>query len=159
MKSKAQNQINTLKRIFVKMLETSIEIMNFQLTLTDKPEEKKGLKRFIKEEQKAIALINSVKHYEILVSLYNSYINGKESYFVSLCRIINNKDTIRVWDKDEKGFQKFIDLENEARAKTKEEYEKKLAEQERIKQAKAEGKKVEMVLENGKLTPRIVEES
>lgn len=159
MKSKAQNQINTLKRIFVKMLETSIEIMNFQLTLTDKPEEKKGLKSFIKEEQKAIVLINSVKHYEILVSLYNSYINGKESYFVSLCRIINNKDTIRVWDKDEKGFQKFIDLENEARAKTKEEYEKKLAEQERIKQAKAEGKKVEMVLENGKLTPRIVEES
>lgn len=159
MKSKAQNQINTLKRIFVKMLETSIEIMNFQLTLTDKPEEKRGLKKFIKEEQKAIALINSVKHYEILVSLYNSYINGKESYFVSLCRIINNKDTIKVWDKDEKGFQKFIDLENEARAKTKEEYEKKLAEQERIKQAKAEGKKVEMVLENGKLTPRIVEES
>ena len=156
---KSTKQKELLKKVFAKMLETNIEIMNFQMTLAKTSEEIKGLKRFVKETEKAIEIVNSVNHNEILVSLYNTYINGKETYFMSMCKIINRKDTIVKWDRTEKGFKLFQQLENEAKAKSKEEYEKKKAEQEMIAKAKAEGKQVEMVLENGKITPRIVEKA
>lgn len=156
---KSEKQKEMLKKIFVKMLETNIEIMRFQMTLTDKADEIKGLKHFVKESEKAIKLIQGVRHYEILVSLYNTYINGKETYFMSMCRIINRRDTIVKWDRTEKGFKLFQQLESEAKAKSKEEMEKKKAEQEMIAKAKAEGKQIEMVLENGKITPRIVEKA
>ena len=151
-------QKSRLKRVFVSLLETNIAIMDFQLTLTDKAEEKKGLKKFISESKKAIELINSVSHYEILVSLYNTFVNGKETYFVTLCKTVNNKKTIVRWDRTKKGFNEFIKLESEAKAKSKAEYEKKLKEKEMIQKAKEEGKKVEMVYVDGKLQPRIVEE-
>lgn len=157
-KEKLDIQRRRLKTIFVDMLLTNIAIMNFQLTLTDDPNEQKGLKRFIKESKAAIDIISGVKHYEILVSLYNTFLNGKETYFATLCKTINNKETIKKWDRSEKGFKLFLELENQAKAKSKEEYEKKVAEQEMIKKAKEEGKKVEMVYIDGKLKPRIVEE-
>lgn len=156
--TKLDVQKRRLKTIFTDMLLTNIAIMEFQLTLTDKEEDKKGLKRFIKDSKKAIVIINSVSHYEILVSLYNTFLNGKEVYFTSLCKIINNKTTIVKWDRTEKGFKLFLELENQAKAKSQEEYNKRLEQQEMIKKAKEEGKKVEMVLIDGKLQPRIVEE-
>lgn len=156
--TKLEVQKRRLKTIFTDMLLTNIAIMEFQLTLTDKEEDKKGLKRFIKESKNAIVIINSVVHYEILASLYNTFLNGKEVYFTSLCKIINNKTTIVKWDRTEKGFKLFLELENQAKAKSQEEYNKRLEQQEMIKKAKEEGKKVEMVLIDGKLQPRIVEE-
>lgn len=151
-------QKSLLKSIFTTMLETNIEIMKFQITMTDKEEERKGLKKYISETKKAIKVIFEVRHYEILISLYNTFLNGKETYFMALCKTINDKKTISRWDKSEKGFQEFLKLEAEAKAKSKEEYEKRLKDREMIIKAKQEGKKVEMVLENGKLQPRIVEE-
>lgn len=155
---KVNKQKELLKKIFVLMLETNAQIMRFQLTLTEKPEDIKGLKKFIKQSEKAIEIVNSIVHYEILVSLYNTFINGKETYFVTLCKTVNNKQTIIKWDRTKKGFDLFLKLESEAKAKSKEEYEKKLAQQEMIKKAKEEGKKIEMVLIDGKLQPRIVDE-
>lgn len=151
-------QKGRLKNVFIEMLHTNIAIMRFQLTLTNEPNEIKGLKKFIKESEKAIEIITSVQHYEILVSLYNAFVNGKETYFATLCKTINDKNTIKKWDRTEKGFKLFQDLENQAKAKSKEEYEKKLKQQEMIKQAKEQGKKIEMVYVDGKLQPRIVEE-
>lgn len=153
-----RTQAEQLKAIFTKMLETNIEIMSFQITLTKKEDEIRGLKKFIRYTKKAIDIVNSVKHQDILISLYNAFLNGKETYFMSLVRTVNDKNTITKWDKSEKGYQEFLKLEEEAKAKSKEEYEKKLAEQKAIQEARASGKKVEMVYENGKLTPRIVEE-
>lgn len=158
MGNKIEKQKQALKNIFVRMLETNIEIMRFQITLTEKEEEIKGLKKFIKESEKAIEIVNSIVHYEILVSLYNTFVNGKESYFIALCKTINRKDTIKKWDRTQKGFDLFLKLESEAKAKSKEEYEKKLAEKEMIENAKKEGKKVEMVLVDGKLKPHIVDD-
>ena len=159
MKTKLESQKEQLKRLFVLMLETNIQIMKFQKTLTDKEDDIKGLKKFIRESEKAIEIVCSINHYEILVSLYNTFLNGKETYFATLCKTVNNKDTIKKWDRTEKGFKLFLQLESEAKAKTKAEYEKKLAEKEMIEKAKKEGKKVEMVLIDGKLQPRIVEEA
>lgn len=157
-RNKIEVQKEELKHIFVTMLETHIGIMRFQLTLTEKPEEIKGLKQFIRLGEKGIEIISSINHYEILVSLYNTFIGGKETYYATLCKTINSKKTIIRWDRTQKGFKEFMALESEARAKSKEEYEKKLAEKEAIKKAKEEGKKVEMVYVDGKLQPRIVEE-
>ena len=156
--SKLDVQKERLKAIFRGMLTTNMAIMVFQLTLTDDPNEQKGLKKFIRDSEKAIKIIDGIVHYEILVSLYNTFLNGKETYFTTLCKTINNKNTIVKWDRTEKGFKLFQKLESDARAKSKEEYEKKLAQQEMIKKAKEEGKKVEMVYVDGKLQPRIVEE-
>ncbi len=155
---KAEVQKARLKRIFISMLNTNIAIMQFQLTLTNKKEDIKGLKKFIRDSVTAQEIIGSVSHYEILVSLYNTFINGKETYFATLCKIINNKKTIKRWDRTQKGFKEFITLESEAKARSKAEYEKKLAQQEAIKKAKEEGKQLDMVFVDGKLQPRIVEE-
>ena len=156
--NKVDVQKARLKNIFLDMLKTNMSIMEFQLTLTDDLKDKKGLKGFIKETYKAMEIVTSITHYEILVSLYNTFLNGKETYFHTLCKTINNKNTIVKWDRTEKGFKLFQKLESDAKAKSKEEYEKKLKEQEMINKAKAEGKKVEMVFVDGKLQPRIVEE-
>lgn len=155
---KITKQKELLKKIFTRMLETNIEIMKFQMTLAKTSEELKGLKNFVKQSEKAIKIVQGVNHYEILVSLYNTFVNGKETYFMTLCKTINRKDTILKWDRTEKGFKLFLQLESEAKAKSKEEYEKKLAQKEMIKKAKEEGKKIEMVYVNGKLEPQIVEE-
>lgn len=155
---KITKQKELLKKIFTRMLETNIEIMRFQMTLAKTSEELKGLKNFVKQSEKAIKIVQGVNHYEILVSLYNTFVNRKETYFMTLCNTINRKDTILKWDRTEKGFKLFLQLESEAKAKSKEEYEKKLAQKEMIKKAKEEGKKIEMVYVNGKLEPQIVEE-
>ena len=147
-----------LKRLFCSIIDTNINVMDFQLTLTDKAEEIKGLKHFIKESNKAKEIINSIVHYEILVGLYNSFLNGKESYFLSLVRTVNRKDTIAKWDRTKKGFKEFQQKEIEARAKSEQEIKEKMAMQEMIRKAKEEGKKIEMVYVDGKLQPTIVEE-
>lgn len=146
-----------LKRLFCSIIDTNINVMDFQLTLTDKAEEIKGLKHFIKESKKAKEIINSVVHYEILASLYNSFLNGKESYFLSLVRTVNSKDTIVKWDRTKKGFKDFQQKELEARAKSEKELKEKMAMQEMIRKAKEEGKKIEMVYVDGKLQPTIVD--
>lgn len=150
-------QKSQLKYILVSMLEVDLQIMKFQLTLAKDTNDKKGLKKFIQQIIKAQDVIYNIKHYEILVSLYNAFINGKETYFHTLCKVVNSKDTKR-WDNTQKGFKEFLELENQAKAKSKEEYERRLKQQEMIKQAKEQGKKVEMVYIDGKLQPRIVEE-
>ena len=68
--SKLDVQKERLKAIFRGMLTTNMAIMVFQLTLTDDPNEQKGLKKFIRDSEKAIKIIDGIVHYEILVSLY-----------------------------------------------------------------------------------------
>lgn len=157
-KSKLDVQKVRLKSIFLSMLQTNIAIMEFQLTLTDDPKDIKGLKGYIRDTKKAMEIVTSITHYEILTSLYNTFLSNKETFYAILCKTIIRKDTIVKWDRTEKGFKLFQKLESDAKAKSKEEYEKKLAQQEMIKKAREEGKKVEMVLIDGKLQPRIVEE-
>lgn len=157
-KSKLDVQKVRLKSIFLSMLQTNIAIMEFQLTLTDDPKDIKGLKRYIRDTKKAMEIVTSITHYEILASLYNTFLNNKETFYMLLCQTIIRKDTIVKWDRTEKGFKLFQKLESDAKAKSKEEYEKKLAQQEMIKKAREEGKKVEMVFIDGKLQPHIVEE-
>ena len=146
-----------LKKIFVKMIATNIAIIEFQLTLTTKKEEIEGLKNIIKRSNRAIDIVNNIDHYEILISLYNAFINRKEPYFVSLVCTIDRK-IINKWDKTEKGFQEFLEEENKAIEKTTEEELEKRKTAEYIQKARAEGKKVEMMYVDGKIKPVIVNE-
>lgn len=155
--TKLDVQKEQLKKVFIKLLETNEEIMNFQITLTDKIEEKKGLKKLAKKTRHAIDVVRGIDHYELLISLYNMFINKKEPYFLSLCSTVCSKD-LQKWDKTEKGFQEFLRLEQEAINDYNKKQEESRKQAEMIKNAREEGKKVEMVYKNGKITPIIVED-
>lgn len=150
-------QKEKMKNIFYRMIDTNIAIMEFQTTLTDKKEEVKGLKHFIKESEKAKKIIESINHNEILASLYNSFINQKEVYFLTCVRTITNKNTIVKWDRTEKGFKEFLEMEKNARIKSEQEAKEVAERQALIEKAKKEGKKIEMVFVDGKLQPTIVD--
>lgn len=150
-------QKNKLKSLFINMIATNISIIDFQLTLTNKKEEIKGLKNIIKRSYRAIDIINDIEHYEILISLYNAFINRKEPYFVSFVCTIDRK-IINKWDKTKKGFKDFLEQEQIAIEKTRQEDEEKRKTVETIKKAKEEGKKVEMMYRDGKIIPVVVNE-
>lgn len=156
-KSKLNVQKESLKRVFVKMLETNIEIMKFQATLTDKKEEKKGLLNLAKKSETAIEIVKEIEHVELLISLYNMYINKKEAYFISICGSICSKE-MKKWDKTEKGFKEFLKLEQEAVSEYNQKQEESKKQAEMIQNAKKEGKKVEYIFKEGKLKPVIVED-
>ena len=147
-----------LQKIFTKLLESEIEILQFQKSISKSQKDKDGLNKMINHGRKAIKTICDLKHTEILVSLYNSFVNGKEPFFVSLERVINAKITQK-WDKTDKGFKEFLLAEEEARSKSKKEAEEKVKQKEFIANARENGKKVEMIYKDGKLKPVIVEDS
>ena len=151
-------QKERLKAVFNRLLDTEIAIMQFQLTLASEDEHIKGIKKVIKDSEKANKIVTSITHYEILVSLYNAFVNGKESFYVMFSATVNAKNKVTYWDRTKKGFQEFIALEQQAKAQSQKDYEERLKQQEIIKKAKEEGKKIEMVFQDGKLKPIVVEE-
>ena len=151
-------QKERLKAVFNRLLDTEIAIMQFQLTLASEDEHIKGIKKVIKDSEKAKKIVTSITHYEILVSLYNAFVNGKESFYVMFSATINSKNKVTYWDRTKKGFQEFVRLEQEAKAQSQKDYEERLKQQEIIKKAQEEGKKIEMVFQDGKLKPIVVEE-
>ena len=149
-------QKQRLKSVFTSMLDSEIAIMNFQLTLATEEEHIKGIKKVIKDSEKAKNIVTSITHYEILVSLYNAFVNGKESFYVMLSSTINSKNKVTYWDRTKKGFQEFVKLEQDAKAQSQKDYEEKLEQQKIIQKAREEGKKIEMIFQDGKLKPIIV---
>lgn len=150
-------QMDHLKNIFTKLLETEISVLEFQKSISKTEKDRKGLNKMIRDGKKAIRIVRDLKHTEILVSLYNSFLNKKETYFIMISKTINSKETLK-WDKSELGFKEFLDLEAQAHAESQKEFEEKQKQLQSIAQAKKDGKKIQMVFENGKLTPVIVEE-
>lgn len=156
-KSKLDVQKERLKVVFARLLESEIAILEFQLTLTNEPEHIKCIKKIINTCNKAKRIVYGIVHYEILASLYNSFVSGKESFYVMLSSTITSKNKITYWDRTQKGFKEFIVLEEQAKAQTQKELDERMKQQEMLKKAKEDGKKIEMVFENGKLKPIIVE--
>lgn len=152
-------QKEQLKEIMINMCKVNLSIMEFQYSVAKTPKEKRGLNTLIKHSYRAISMIKNVSHYEILISLYNTFVNKKEIYFLSMVKTIINPKTIARWDKSEKGFQEFLKLENNANEMAKQEAKENQEKVEFIKKAKADGKKVEMLFKDGKLKPVIVEET
>ena len=155
--NKLEVQKKELKELFVKLLETNAQIMKFQSTLTNKSEERQGLLKLARKSLKAVEIVKKIEHFEILISLYNMYINKKETYFISIYASISSKQ-LQKWDKTKVGFKEFLELEQKAIEDYNKKQEESQKEMEKIKQAQAEGKKVQMVYKDGKIVPIIVEE-
>lgn len=157
-RTKEEIQKERLKKVIISILSACENIMVFHKTLTNDKESLKIINKTIKRSRKATEIISQVKHIEILQSLYNTLVSGKENYFAVFGTLILAKNNVRRWDTTEKGFQEFVKLEAEAKARSKKEYEEKLKQQEIVRKAKEEGKKVEYSYENGKIKPIIIED-
>ena len=154
--NKSDVQKLKLKQVLKSMCEVAITTLDFELTLIEDSEQQKKIKNIISTCKKAKDKIDQVRHIEILMSLFNAFVGGKEQYFVVTALTIN-KDVKR-FDSTEKGFKEFLKLEKESREKFEKEQQEMKERQEKIAKAKEEGKKVEMTYVNGKLEPVIVEE-
>ena len=151
-------QIEYFKQVFINFLETEIAILRFQKSLSKRGKDRKGLDEMIKNSEKAIETVRDLKHIEILTSLYNAFLSQKEHYFIMVEKTLNSEN-VEKWDKTEDGFKEFLELEETEKAKSQQELEEKKKQAETIAKARAEGKKIEMILEDGKLKPVIVEEN
>ena len=155
--NKAKLQNDRLKNALIKLVETNIAIMEFNLTLVNEKKDINVTKTMIKQGKKAIEIIKSVKHNEILTDLYNSFIVGNIPYFVAATRTIALPKKIKHWD-TEKGFKDFIKERENAIAQYEKDQDEKKKERERIEQAKREGKNVELMYKDGKVRYVVVEE-
>lgn len=156
-KDKAIVQNERLKAMLCKLLETTIAIMQFNLTLVKNVNDIKITKKVIQQSQKAIEIVKGVKHNEILVDLYNSFIVNNMAFFVSATRVMSDNKKIKHWDSD-KGFKDFIKAREIAFAQCDKELAEKKKEQEMVEKARAEGKNVELMYKDGKIKHVIVEE-
>ena len=153
---KIDKTTNDLKNIIINLLKTDMAILQFHHHNEDDPNHIKSYNKWIRQCKNSIRIVENIQHIEILCSLYNTFISGKETYFVTLGAVVN-KDVKR-WDTTKKGFEEFLKMDAEARAKFKEESEEREHQLESIKKAREEGKKIEFVFQNGKLIPVVLEE-
>lgn len=155
--NKAEVQNKRLKKALSSLIETTIAIMDFNLTLVKEEKDIKVTKQLIRDGEKAIEIISSIKHNEILVDLYNSFLVGNMPFFVAATRTMSMPKKIKHWD-TEKGFKDFIKAQEKAFAQCDKELEEKKKEREFVEKAKAEGKNVELMYHKGKIKPVVVEE-
>lgn len=156
-KSKYSVQKERLKNTLINLLMTTNAIMEFNLTLMSQEKDIKITKKLIRDGKKAIETISGIKHNEILVDLYNSFIVGNMPFFVAATRTMSMPKKIKHWD-TEKGFKDFLKAQEKAFAQCDKELEEKKKEHEFVEKAKAEGKNVELMYHKGKIKPVVVEE-
>ena len=149
-------KVNELKNIVVSMIKVCESIVRFQMVEDSDPTHKQKYEKLLRHCKSAYNLVWSCQHIEILASLYNSFVSGKEQFYVILTESIYKN--VKKWDTTKKGFEEFLKLDEDARNKFIEEKEERERQQEMIKKAREEGKKIDFVFENGKLTPVILEE-
>lgn len=159
MKKMLDEQKGLLKNVFVKMLETTAEIMRFQLSMAKDKKSKDGINGIIDKCYKAIEIVKGIEHYEILVSLYNSFVCKRENFFATICATISKDGLIEKWDKTEEGFKEFLELEKQGIEQTDKEEKEKMEVAKKIKEAREQGKKVELIYDKGKIKPVIVNET
>ena len=154
--NKTDIQKARLKKVINMLLATEIALFEFEYTLMSDEKDKQACKKLIQSGKKAQGIIANVNHLEILSSLFNTFLAKKETYFISLAVSVNKN--VKKWDTTKKGFQEFLRLEQEARDKYNAEIKEREETQKIIEKAKAEGKKVEMMMKDGKIVPVVIDE-
>ena len=143
-----------LIEIIRKVLETNIELMNYYKFFATDEKSRKVCSKSIKQTKKSIERLPHIKHIEILQSLFNAIVSGKEVIFVSAGSLVGGKNVQR-WDTTEKGFKEFIKLEEESKKAYEQKVEEERKTREAVSKAKQEGKKVSFALIDGKMKPII----
>lgn len=115
------------------------------------------LYKLLRHCHRAEKLVWGCQHIEILASLYNSFVSGKEQYYIILCESIYKN--VKRWDTTKKGFEEFMALDQEARNKFEAEKNEREQQMETIRKAREQGKKVDFVFEKGKIVPVVIEET
>lgn len=146
--------------IMIKIMEAGLEVATMRKNLTTNPQAKKTCEKAIREINKAIRYLPSIKHEDIIDSLYRSLVARNEVWFFYFAPTINHKNT-RYWDTTDNGYKEFLELEEEAKKIAKEKKEEQMKKAKAIEEAKANGDKIEMVFnpETKKLEQRIVKEN
>ena len=144
-----------LKKAIKSLIQANIDIMQYHLSINEDEKVLKVIKTNINRGKKALLIVDEIWHIEILESLYRSFIFGKEQYFAIVSATIVKQ--ARKWDR-ERGFVEFMELEKQALEQAKQEQEERQKDEETIRVAKEMGKKIEMVMQNGRLRPVVVEE-
>lgn len=147
---------NKLKEIVIKLIESNISIIKFQRELDKDKTHHKTYEKLIRHSLNAINQVKNCEHIEILASIYNTFVSGKEQYFIIVSESIYKN--LKRWDTTKKGFEEFTKLDNEAREKFAVESEERQKQLEAVKKARENGQKVEFVFQNGKVVPIVVEE-
>ena len=147
---------SNLQQIVIKLIEANISLIKFQRIVDSDKTHHKTYEKLIRHSLNAINQVKNCQHIEILASIYNSFVSGKEQYFIIVSESIYKN--LKRWDTTKKGFEEFTRLDNEAREQFAKESEERQAQLEAVKKAREEGKKVDFVLENGKVVPVIVDD-
>lgn len=156
---KIEKKKQHLIKILTKLVETNIELMTMLREMSTDTKSKQICSKNIRQSRQALKILPITHHIEILQSLYNTLIVGKENIFALSGTLISSKN-FKKWDTTKKGFQEFLELEQQAKEKQEQEIRQKQENMEAIKKAKEQGKKVEMVFDptTKKVKPLIVEQ-
>ena len=146
-------------KILTGILTTNISIMYMYKENATDEKSKSICNKSIRQCRKGIKLLPTIQHIEILRSLMEKIVYGKEHYFAvsgALC----SYDKIITWDTTENGFLEFTKLEEEEKLLRQKQFEEKQKQQEFVKQAQEQGKNVEMIYDKDtkQIKPIIVDE-
>lgn len=143
--------------ILTNLLLTSIEVMSLYKLLASDEKSKEVCKKSIRNAKKALKIVPTIRHNEILYSIYNTLIGGKENIFALSGTIICSSQLKR-WDTTEEGFKEFQEIEKQAQTKQREKNEENEKNRKILEEAKKSGKKVEIVYDKGVAKPIIIED-
>ena len=150
------HQINKIKDIVIAMLKVNIANLEFQKSVSEVKEHKKTFTKLINHTIKSMELVRNIKHEDILVNIYNSFVHGHEAFYIALSESVYKN--VKRWDTTAIGYKEFKELEKEAIEKTDKEIAEKKKLADTIKKAKAEGKKIEYMFVDGHIKPVIVDD-
>ena len=139
------------------MITTAVQIVEFQKENDLDKTHRNTYEKLLRHCHRAEKLVWGCQHIEILASLYNSFVSGKEQYYIILSESIYKN--VKRWDTTKKGFEEFMALDQEARDKFESEKQEREQQMETIRKAREQGKKVDFVFEKGKIVPVVLEET
>ena len=114
----------------------------------------------IQQSKKAMLKVEKIKHIEILRAIYGDIIGQLSGQLMLGGTLICSKQ-LEKWDKNEKSFQEFLELQKENAKIYAEKIKEKQESMEIMKKAKEQGKKIEMMVDpiTKKVKPVVVENS
>ena len=120
----------------------------------------KTLNLSIRQCEKALNEVSLIKHLEVLRAIYGDIV-GKISNSLMLGGTLIVAKKTNYFDKTEKGFKEFMELQEENRKIYQQKIQEQKESKEAIEKAKEQGKKIEYMVDpvTKKLKPIIVEEN